>query len=211
MKCPRGYCGGFLEFRVVDGVVVDHCDRCARLYAGVCRDCSAGVEGQVGRAIRCKAHKAARKAALFRDWLSNPDNRALKNRRYNQRRRKWSEERKEAQRVKARAWRAKNPDKVKQQHRRFLLSQNPRYLETQRKWNRDPVRVAKKRAWAIAKYYELHPVRPDPHCSGCSAKIEWDGKHRPRLTCDHCCTPGELRRRQRGYNRTAYLKRKAAA
>lgn len=201
MKCPRRFCGAFLNFRTVDGVVVDHCDRCARLYAGICRDCPSPVEGCVGKAIRCHGCKKRRQRENERIWMADPDNRQRKNRAAQKRWRK-SKAMRERKKKNSRAWRKLYPDRVKRSKRLYLLKQTAGYVEAQRRWNRDPIRVAKKRAWAIAKYYELHPVRPDPHCSGCGVPIEWTPGHgRPRLTCDSCCTPAELRRRQRGDNK----------
>lgn len=211
VKCPLAHCGGFLEFTSVAGKVVESCPRCTRRRAGICRDCPSRVEGSI-KAIRCKACKAARRREQERDRMRDPELHArrtgLARKRYKQR----SPQRVAERAQYSREWRKAHPDRVKKWKRAYLLKQKPAYLRTQRKWNRDPQRAAKKRAAAIAKYYELHPVRPDPHCSGCGVEIHWTPGHgRPRLTCDSCCTPAELRRRQGGYNATAYRKRRAAA
>jgi len=99
-----------------------------------------------------------------------------------------------------RAWRKANPDKVKQGKRRFLLREGKarqNYLKLQARHNRNPVRAQKKRELARARYYELHPKRPDCLCRGCGERVDWNGVGRPVLRCDRCCAPAELRRRER--------------
>jgi len=212
VKCPVAskFCGGYLEFTSVAGKVVESCARCDRRRAGICRDCPALVEGYVGKAIRCARCKILRRRENERDRMKGPVIHARKNARY---RKKWRTDAafRERRRRQRKAWMAANPAKVKAMKRRYLLKQPAAYLATQRKWNRDPVRIAKNRAASKAKYYELHPVRPDPHCSRCGVKIDWNGKCRPRLTCDNCCTAAELRRRRGEYNKRAYLRRRTAA
>lgn len=212
VKCPIAprFCGGFLEFTSVAGKLVESCPRCDRRRAGICRDCPSPVEGYVGKAIRCASCKKRRRRENEHHFMRDPDNRARKNRRY---RKRWhtNAEFRERRRSYKVAWRAAHPDRVKRWKRAYLLKQPKAYLAYHRRRNADPVHRAKNRALSREKYYEKHPVRPDPHCSGCEVRIEWSGKGRPRATCDRCCTPSELRRRQEGYNATAHRKRKAAA
>jgi hypothetical protein len=199
-KCPLRRCGGALEQRFdALGRMADFCAQCDRRRRGICRDCTAPVEGAIGKAVRCASHKHAARLAAGRRMMSDPAVRAKKN--VNHRKYSKRPEVRARKNECHRAWVAAHPEKKKEYSRRYLLKQSPRYLATQRRHNRRPTRAKKKRDMALAKYYQLHPVRPDPHCTGCGVAIAWTpGQGRPRLTCDKCCTPAELRRRQRGDN-----------
>lgn len=207
-RCPLRHCGGLLEWRLGEfGRVFDFCARCDRRRRGICRDCQLPVEGQVGKAVRCATHKREALRAAGRRCLADPETRRRKNAQARERSRRPAA--KARKRERRREWCRRNPDRVRQYKRRYLLQQSPTYLETQRRHNADPERQAKKRELALRRYYERHPVRPDPHCAGCGVAIAWTpGKGRPRRTCDECCSPAELRRRQRGYNTKEFRERR---
>jgi len=197
--CPLVRCRAVLE-HVTDGNgrTIERCPACDRRRRGICRDCPAAVEGEVGKAVRCRRCKRLARRRHEKTYRRDPEvRRRVRVRERNYRRRPDVKARRRAQRA---AYYAARRDEILRRKRRYLMTQPPTYLATQRRHNADPVRQAKKRAWALKKYYELHPVRPDPHCTKCNAPIEWDGSGRPRSTCDECCTPAELRRRQRGDN-----------
>lgn len=198
-------CGAVLDLATDgQGRVVATCPKCARTRRGLCRECPARV---TGRARWCPTCVRARRRATEQRRLADPQRRKEKNAQWRERYHTDAafRARRKAQRV---AWVAANRDKLKRQKRRFLLREGPtreHYLATQRRLNADPARKAKKRAYALQRYYEAHPVRPDPHCAGCGVAIAWTpGRGRPRLTCDRCCSPAELRRRQSGRNTRAF-------
>jgi hypothetical protein len=101
----------------------------------------------------------------------------------------------EAERAKAKAYREANPEKIKRARRRYHLKRTPAYVEGYTRRNRDPEQAAKKRAQALARYYELRPVRPSPSCRGCGAAIAWEPPGRPPVRCD-ACVPESVRRRR---------------
>lgn len=192
-RCKISRCRTLLVFATNGfGKLVASCPACDRRRAGVCADCPGQVEGTIGKAVRCHAHKVVTRKECQAKWQR--DNRDVRNK---AQRRRWreSEVRREKHVASSREWRHRNPERVKRQKRRYALKQTPGYIAGYKRWNKDPIRAAKKRAQSLAKYYELHPVRPDPHCSGCGVPIEWNGHARPRQTCDQCCSPAELRRR----------------
>lgn len=196
--CRKRGCGCVIEpLMLPGGKVVDHCAWCARRRAGVCRDCGRRVEGTIGKAIRCAEHKRSHRQALERRRMADPDNRAHKNAGW--RRRYHETDYGNRKRAASRAWRQRmTKEQRRAKHRRFLLSEGPareHYLETQRRHNRNPMRIQKKREHARRRYYEAHPVRPDPKCLVCGAPIAWTGKGRPRLRCDEHVSAAELRRR----------------
>jgi hypothetical protein len=203
--CPRRFCGGVLDHATVDGRLVERCRRCDRRRAGLYQDCPSRVYGTIGKALRCARCARARRLEQDRAHRDDPLVRARRNKHY----REDYAKRPEViarRREQHRRWRKANPDIVRQQKRRFLLgegSARANYLALQRRHNARPERIERKRAAALARYYERHPVRPDPRCSGCGVVIAWTPRHgRPRLTCDRCCAPSELIRRERGYNRS---------
>jgi hypothetical protein len=211
-RCPQRFCGGLLEQHVAAGRRVEVCAQCDRRRRGLCRDCPKPVYGMVGRAIRCAACAKRRHNRQNAEWNREPAVRLRRNKRH----RRYAKQPaiRERRRKGAREWRRKNPAKVRASKRRFLLSEGParvRYLDYQTKYNARPARAQAKRDAALAKYYALHPVRPDPHCTGCGVAIEWTPGHgRPRRTCNECCDPRERRRRERGDNLNRSKRRRVA-
>lgn len=191
----RQRCGALVEL-IFDGVgrLVEHCPLCDRHRRGLCRGCPNRTEG---KALWCAGCRVQRRRDRERQ---DKELQARKNARY---RRRWRTDSKfRARRLETkRAWIKANPDRVKRAKRRFLTRDGParqHYLEYHRKNN------AKRRQHcrdiARRRYYELHPVRPDPHCAGCKKRIPWQPLPRgrsgaPPKWCDDCCTPAEKRRR----------------
>jgi hypothetical protein len=190
------------------GSVVESCSRCARRRAGICRDCPQKVHGAIGKALRCEACNRRTRRANEKKHRSDPDVRRRLNAKA-RRRRIEDPSYAERRRAGSRTWTQKNPERKRLLNRRLLLSEGPsreRYLKTQRRHNANPKRQAKKRAHALARYYELHPTRPDPHCAGCRGRLAWGGTGKPPKWCDDCCRPAEKsRRRKLGHSITVVL------
>lgn len=201
--CGRRLPGGQQCHEIVElgtdelGRVTSTCPKCDRTRRGLCHDCAARVWG---RALRCADCARRRRREADRRRMADPGYRRQRNARNRVTAR--TPQRVASKRAARRAWRQRNPDRVRAHKRRYLLKQTPAYLAYQRQYNTNPDRQAKKRAWALRRYYEQHPVRPDPRCTSCGAPIAWTPRHgRPRRTCDQCCAPAERRRRARRDNR----------
>lgn len=202
-RCERKYrggrpvCGTVVTIDVLPGgKTVEHCPRCAWHMAGRCWECGATRENQSPRAMRCERCRVAARKKAELAWMADPANRAKKNAAT---RRRWRQDPtvRERKRIRDRAWRAAHPDRVKASKRRFALNPTPRHKERERQKNADPVRKAKKRAQALAKYYALHPVRPKPICRVCLTPIAWQPPGRPPKTCSVCAKPSTVARRRR--------------
>ena len=179
-RCPIRICRGQLVFTTdALGRLVASCPQCARRLAGICRDCPAPVEGFRGKATRCASCKLLAKRAQAE----------LSHRRHHEDRlrRARAQSKEPARRARKyltrKAWAARNPDRVKQHKRQYALKQTPGYIAGYQRHNARPERQTQKRAQALAKYYELHPVRPSPQCRICGAAIPYTGNGRPRVTC----------------------------
>jgi hypothetical protein len=179
-RCPLVQCRARLEFIIGEfGRTVARCRQCERRLAGICRDCSAPVEGTIGKAYRCAEHKRLKREA---DSRANTErNREERNAR--QRERSKAPARKKRKAETRRAWAKRNPEKVKAQKRRYHLKRTPGYVAGYQRSNADPVRLEKKRAQARERYYVLHPERPAPVCRVCAQPIPFTGLGRPRVTC----------------------------
>jgi len=199
-----GYCGGVLETRTdLNGRTIIHCPLCERRERGICRDCPAPVAGVLRKAVRCARCKEKAREAQTERWrvAHQEEIRERQNERYHA-----NDEQRLRKLEYKRLWRKANPDKVRAAKQRYAkrhgCQKDSRYLEYHRKYNAQTARQEEKRARARAKYYEKHPVRPDPHCETCSEKITWTpGMGRPPRTCDRCCDKYQL---------AARLKRRAA-
>lgn len=200
-RCAAKRCRALLTFETDNlGRLIARCVLCERRRAGVCADCPAPVEGRVGWAKRCARCKVrARHDDNRRSDTANRDARRAAERRRVARWKKEDPDRYEAYRAnknaRRREWVRLNPDKRKAARRRYHLKRTPGYVRGYQRNNRRRDRIADKRRRAIVKYYELHPIRPDCLCAGCGCKIAWNGTGRPRVKCDSCCTPAELKRR----------------
>ncbi|MDB4893447.1 MAG: hypothetical protein JWL61_5302 [Gemmatimonadetes bacterium] len=198
--CQLRGCRCVLRIEVVrGGATVTICDWCERKRAGLCRDCPRRVYGTVGKAMRCEACARRRVREHDKKHRSDPEvRRQIESR--NRKRYRAEASYRERKCARRREWAARNPEKVKRAARRLLLSEGPsrqRHLATQRRHNADPVRAQKKRVQALARYYELHPVRPEPRCAGCTLRLAWKGVGKPPKWCDDCCAAPERCRRRR--------------
>lgn len=174
-----------------NGCVVTTCRRCDHQAAGRCWRCFAVRENRGARALFCDACREKNKAEANARHERSPQ--AKKNARRRDRQRRKTEHRK-AWRA---AWLAANPDKVRAYKRRSALNPTPRKRERERYHNSRPERIEAKRAQARARYYELHPERPQPVCRGCSRPIAWQPPGRPPVRCDQCVPASVSRKRRR--------------
>src|SRR4051812_37594755 len=72
--CHLAHCGGILEYSIdTVGRVVEKCPLCERRRAGICRDCPARVEGEVGKALRCARCKREAKRQQEAAWHRDPE------------------------------------------------------------------------------------------------------------------------------------------
>lgn len=114
--CPRkfgryGVCGAVLEADVVKGKLVVSCPACERFERGICRDCPLPVTGATRQSRRCAVHTHA--ARLANCERHRKRNRATVNRSSKLRMRQPAVSARNA--VLKRAWRQRNPEKVKAQ------------------------------------------------------------------------------------------------
>ncbi len=190
--CPIRICRGpLIDETDGTGRVALRCPRCERRLAGICRDCPAPVEGQLGKAVRCARCKVvARQVAARRSELRDRESR----RRRARARYRASEEVREKKAIYSRAWRARHEADVAKHKRREALRQRPSRLEYFRAYNAK--RRDQKRAHARAQYYRAHPQRPQPTCRTCQASIPWAPPGRPPVLCAACVPPSVARRRQ---------------
>jgi hypothetical protein len=203
-RCPKrlgpGTCGGLLETTTDPiGRTVVVCAWCDRKERGLCRTCPSPVAGTVGKAVFCATCKRKRQNENVRRFVERNHERVLaKAREY------YHDPERHARRLEyKRQWRKANPDKVRAQKRRAALRQPKRvreYMARYRKKHREHYREMQ-----LRRYYEAHPVRPDPHCTKCGNAIAWEPPGRPYLTCDDCCWPYQLRQRETKRARLAAL------
>ena len=207
--CPRRAgqhpCGGRLETDTDHlGRTVVRCAWCERRERGICRDCTAPVDGRVGSALRCKEHKrAANLASRRRHGERNAETiRAAQRARL-----KDPEVRERALEYK-RAWRRANREKVRAQKRRYMLRQPKKAYAYHRRYRKKfHEHVVEQRT---LRYYANRPERPTPACRKCGASIDWwplpgfPIGHPPSL-CDDCCWPYELRKREERRVRSALI------
>lgn len=202
LRGARGrQCGVVLEITTDGaGVVIDVCPKCSRTERGICRDCPNRVDG---RALWCSSCKARRRLEAERRWMSDPENRSRKNARH----REYSKrpDRRERKRELRRAWYAEHPEAKRKHRRRYHLKRTPGYVAGYQRWNADPARQQKKRDQALARYYALHPTRPDAKCIDCGRDTGWRPKKggksgAPPKRCFGCAPmPEVMRRIRRGF------------
>jgi hypothetical protein len=188
----RGRCGARLEEVMAPlGRVRVVCPACARRLAGVCRDCPRPVDGARGRAIRCAACRE--RAQQIANQRSEAGRREIKNRKARQRFRQDAEAR-ARKNAASRAWRMKNPEKVREHKRRDWLRRRETCLAYQRQYN-EARREAKR--LAAREYHRANTPAPQPVCRRCRRDIPWDRvPGRPPLDCVFCqaaVRPAELR------------------
>jgi hypothetical protein len=178
-RCPLVYCRAKLEFStdLLIGRTIVRCRQCERRKAGICRDCPAPVAGTIGKSYRCAP--CNERARVEADRRNRTRHREERNARQRARSKRPEVLAKKA--AAKRAWAAKHPEKIKGYRRQYLLKQTPGYIAGYQRANADPVRVAKKREQAKARYWE-NRVKPTPVCRVCGTSIPFDGG-RPRVTC----------------------------
>lgn len=191
-KVGPGVCGGRLDVHLdALGRTVVVCPWCTRKRAGICRDCSAPVEGSVGKALRCARHKQdARDMQIRRSNDNHREERARSARKSL----RADPARREKKAEYKRAWRKANRDKVRAQKRRAALRQPDRVRDYMKEY-REAYREHYRRI-ARERYHRLHPDRPSPVCIDCGATIPYEPPGAPMRRCDNCVYPSERRRRE---------------
>lgn len=190
--CPRRTCrGGLVDEVDALGRARMRCPQCERRLAGICRDCRQPVHGTIGKATRCAVHqREALASALKRSEARHREERRARERK----RFKTDPTFREKRRAYARAWRERNPEKVRFWKRREALKQDPNRLAYFREYN--AARAEQKRQHARAAYYRAHPERPTPVCRDCGASIPWVPPGRPPVRCN-ACVPAHVRNKRR--------------
>lgn len=194
-RCPKRYgpqvCGGLL-YTETDGNGTSRivCELCERVKHHVCIECNRPTASRGPLARRCVAHlKTARTAAYQRWGARHADEKLAMVRRYNA----WPEVREKKCRYK-RVWRKLNPEKVKAQKRRESLRHSPHrnsYHARYRKRHREHYRLRQ-----LARYYRLHPERPQPVCVKCGRPIPWIPPGQPPIYCLRCVFPSVRKLRE---------------
>ncbi len=196
-RCPKRWgkhpCGGPLTTTTDGhGGTITTCAWCERHARGLCLECPRPV---VGRAKRCPEHLRIERSRAGKRYLERHGERArARNRELYMR-----PEPRARRNAYKRAWRKLHPDLVKQQKRRVALRQPQHVLDYMRRYrakHREHYRRTQ-----LARYYQLHPVRPDTRCEVCGGDVGWSGTGRPAKRCDAHVPP--CIRRAREERRTA--------
>jgi hypothetical protein len=183
-----GFCGNRLphpryEVTLTGDVVAlippHRCVNHNRRLAGICQDCPSPVAGKVGRALRCKLHTQLRRQAMNRrsDQLHRVDRneRSRLQLRRNPKRRLRKQETN-------RAWKLRNPDKVKRHKRRDAIKNAERYRTYMHAYNA----ARRETKLEYMKRYRVYGPDNPPRCKDCGEIIEWSGIGRPKTTCSAC-------------------------
>lgn len=201
-------CGGAIRTDVGRlGQTVIVCDRCDRRAAGICRDCSARVEGGVGRALRCAVHKEVARQAQVRECQRR--HREYYAERHRQRYAALDAEKKRVGNEKKAAWRKANPDKVRAQKARYVSRHRNDPTSWYKRYH------AKYRAKYRHQKRELERDRfiataagrkTSPKCNRCGKSTRWKpvlkgGSGGPWATCTKCLYPCQRRERMRNRRR----------
>lgn len=202
-RCDRRYngrkdaCGTPMHsYADAIGRVIWTCERCDWQRAGRCWRCGRPRQNLHLLASFCTTCRKASQQASNR--RSQDDPAIAKERRDRDRIRSRTPER-QAQR---RAWRAANPEKIKRYKRREALNPTPAKKAREARHNADPVKRERKRQYALAKYYERHPVRPQPICRVCGTAFPYIPPGRVPTRCDACVPLWE--RKARNATRAKY-------
>lgn len=206
-RCPRragpGVCRGVLETYIDDKARTRvRCPFCERRRAGVCRDCSAPVYGAIGRAMRCAkhAHDAQHRSMRASEERHHEQRRAAGREYYNK------PEVKARRNEYKRLWRKQNPEKVREQKKRFVerhrANPNSWYNRYHRRY-RARYRL-QKRELERDRARATMPGRrkTSPKCTRCGKATRWRPVHkghagRPWTVCTACLFPSMRRIRQR--------------
>lgn len=176
-----------LSFDVdLSGRTVEQLEFCgcaeSRRLAGVCRDCTAAVEGRVGLALRCARHKRESLLRSYRKYdANNAEKRAASNR-------EWRKKNRERKRLSGLAWRHRNPEKVRRYKNTYALRHPDKILaHYERHSNRMRAdRAQMKKDWARKNQTVYLGAGKVPLCA-CGAEIPWTpGCGRPMKLCQTC-------------------------
>ena len=154
-----------------------------RRLAGLCIDC--GSPDRRGKTWRCEACKEKEALRAHRRFYRRHRSQVLaRSREYNAR-----PEVNARHCAQKREWRRNNRRKVLMQKRRARLAGKPGGWATREKYlaYHKAYREAHREQYrenARRRYYEHHPVRPDPYCRDCGAPIPWRGSGRPPTRCE---------------------------
>lgn len=184
-------CRGTIEITTDgNGRMVTTCQKCAWHRAGRCWRCGASRGNDRLRGVYCESCKvlARRECEMLR--LQDPAIRKKKNAKTSKR---WhtDEAFRARKHARNRVWRKANPDRVKKYKRKSALNPTAHRKERERFHNSRPERIASKRAYALAKYYEAHPMRPTPVCRDCGNEFTYTPPGRPRVRCEDCFVPAQ--------------------
>jgi hypothetical protein len=190
--CPRRYgpgvCAGILETTIGSGGrTLVRCPRCERRKAGLCRDCNGRVEGEIGRASRCKECKRKfRNLVTARYVQANHDKVKAHSRAHYQNNPEIRARRNEYKRL----YRKAHPEKVREQKRRYVAKYRERVTSKYAKYH---ARYRKKHQ---AYYRQLQNTRnalerkAPPKCTACGKSTRWKpipgAVGRPWKTCNAC-------------------------
>jgi hypothetical protein len=201
--CPRRYgpgvCAGILETTIGSGGrTLVRCPRCERRKAGLCRDCNGRVEGEIGRASRCKECKRKfRNLVTARYVQANHDKVKAHSRAHYQNNPEIRARRNEYKRL----YRKAHPEKVREQKRRYVAKYRERVTSKYAKYH---ARYRKKHQ---AYYRQLQNTRnalerkAPPKCTACGKSTRWKpipgAVGRPWKTCNACAWPHQRKERLR--------------
>lgn len=204
-RCPKkmggGTCDGPLVTRVIEhGQTVIVCAWCERQDAGLCRDCSAPVEGTRRKAVRCGVHKEIAKRRQMNACIKRNHELVLERARTSYHR----PDRRAHRNDYKRQWRKANPEKVRAQKKRYVESHRDvetsaykKYHARYRKAHRLHYRELQNTRSAIAA-----STRAVPPCTACGKPTKWTpvpGKlgGRPWAKCNRCVFPCVRKERRR--------------
>lgn len=204
--CPKrqglSVCGGTLRVEVDRlGRSVLVCERCERQQRGICRDCPARVEGQIGRAKRCRRCKAIARNEQVRAYTKRHHARVLARSRAAYAKPEVRAARNEYKR----RWRQAHPEQVREQKRRYVARHRG---DPKNRYNRYHARYRKKHR---LHYRELENTKnriraqlrpPVPTCRRCGKPTGWTPVSRekpgaPWRTCMRCAWPHQRKERRR--------------
>lgn len=205
--CPKrhgaGVCGAMLDTRSDgNGKVAVSCPMCERRARGICRDCSRPVDGQLGKALRCAAHKELARRQQMQDYATrNPEKvRASARAHYAN-----DADRRARRNEYKRAWRKANLEKVRAQKKRYVdrhradpTSRYNRYHARYREKHRMHYREIQNTRNAIVAAHRA----PAPACKTCGKPTGWtpvSKQHpgRPWQTCMRHAWPHQRKERRR--------------
>jgi hypothetical protein len=211
-RCPKKTsksttCGSKLDTTIdLDGRTIVSCPKCERKRRGLCRGCSARVDGTIGKALWCARcrHRANLESAR-RSVARNHDQVLRAARAYYQTRPEVRAHRNEYKRQ----YRKLHPDKVREQKRRYIekhrTDPNSAYNRYHRRY-RAKYRL-QKRELEIERLRVAPPARKtSPACTRCGKSTRWLPVHkghagRPWTVCSKCLYPGARAARKRNRRR----------